>query len=118
MTSQEVVRQRRGWDIALSIVFMVVAVLALIIGLFLQLFAVAFTDSCPPATCNSDLGISEVGIVWSVVGIVLLVSIVMTIVFLVIRRRAWWIALIGLAVVLAGAVLAFALYIAAVGYGA
>jgi hypothetical protein len=117
MTRPTAQRQRRGWDVALSIVFMVFAVVSALVAGFLQLFLVAFTDVCPPATCHEDLGFTELSIIWIVVLTVLVASILLSIVFLITRRRAWWIALIGLAVVLLGSVLGVVLYYFAVGGG-
>ena len=103
------------WDIALSIVFLVVAVGTLLVSAFGQLFITAFTDYCPPETCHADVGFGEAITVYGVVVIILILAIAATIVFLVTRRRAWWIALIGLVVVIIGAIVAFALYFVAVG---
>jgi uncharacterized BrkB/YihY/UPF0761 family membrane protein len=115
VTSPTALRTRAGWDIALSIILLAIALVGLAISAFGQLFIAAFTDYCPPATCHVDQGIGEVFAVYGVVSVLLVVSIVLTIVFLVTRRRAWWIALIGLVIVIVGAITAFVLYLVAVG---
>jgi hypothetical protein len=104
------------WDIVVSIVLMVVAALTALVGGFLQLFVFAFTDDCPPATCHIDQATNDIFTTWAIVGFVFVASIVVTIVLLVKRRRGWWVAMIGLLAVIAGGVVAFALYSTAVGY--
>lgn len=117
MTSPTAPRPRAVWDIVLSIVFLVAAVVTALIGAVSQVFILAFTDYCPPATCHIDQGTNSVFATWIVIAVVLLVSIVLTIVLLVRRRRAWWVALIGLVLVIIGAIVGFVMYITAVGYG-
>jgi uncharacterized BrkB/YihY/UPF0761 family membrane protein len=117
VTSPSQPRPRAVWDIVLSIVFLVIAVVTSLIAAISQLFVLAFTDYCPAATCNSDEGVTRVLTTWTVIAILLIASIVFTIVLLVKRRRAWWVAMIGLLVVIIGAIVGFVLYLAAVGYG-
>jgi uncharacterized BrkB/YihY/UPF0761 family membrane protein len=115
VTSPTPPRRRATWDIVLTIIFMVLAILTSFIGLFAQLFILAFTDDCPPSTCHIDQGVASVGVTWFIVGIVVLLSIVFGIVLLVRRRRAWWVALIGLFTSIVGAIVGFVLYLSAVG---
>ena len=109
-------RRRKAWDIALSIVLMALAVVTALIGSFSQLFVLAFTDYCPPASCHIDQAVAGVGVTWAIVAAVLIASIVITIVLLVRRRRGWWVALVGLLVVIAGTILSLVVYALNVGY--
>jgi hypothetical protein len=107
--------RRAGWDIAVSVVFLVFALITGVLDAFLQFVMLAFTDDCPPATCHIDQGTASVSIVWLVMAIVFVLGTVVTIILLVMARRAWWVALIVWVGEIAGAVIAYALYAAAVG---
>jgi hypothetical protein len=117
VTSPNPPRHRAVWDIVLSVVFLVLALVTAIIGALSQFFIVAFTDDCPSDTCHIGQGVAGLALTWGVVAVIALAATVITIVLLVQRRRAWWVALIAFVVVIAGAVTAFALYVTAVGYG-
>jgi uncharacterized BrkB/YihY/UPF0761 family membrane protein len=116
VTATVPIRRRAAWDIALSIVFLVLAVITALVGAIGQLFVLAFTDYCP-GTCNIDEAVGAVFVVWAIIGFVVLASTIITIVLLVRRRRAWWVALIGLVVAGGGAIVGYVLYVAVVGAG-
>lgn len=115
MTSPVPPRTRAAWDIVLSIVFLVVAMVGALVAAFAQFFIFAFTDYCPPATCHLDEAVGGVFVVWFLIGAVILAAIVLTIVFLVKRRRAWWIGLSAIGAVIIGAIVGFVVYYSAVG---
>lgn len=116
MTSPTPQRTRAVWDIVLSIVFLVLAAVSTVLGGFLSLFAAAFTDSCPAATCHQDLGVGELFGIYGFLVVALLVAIILTIVFLTRHRRAWWLGASVFVLSLVCAVVAELLYSAAVGY--
>jgi hypothetical protein len=116
VTSSTPQRTRAVWDIVLSIVFLVIAAVSTVLGGFLGLFFAAFTDYCPPKTCNENLGIAEVLGVYGFLIVVVLVAVILTIVFLTRRRRAWWLGAAATVISIICAIVAYALYSAAIGY--
>lgn len=107
--------QRAVWDVVLTIVLLVATLVVLLVSAFFDLFAIAFTDSCPEP-CHAGAGIAVVFTVWICSGVLALVGTVVSIIRLVHRRRAWWFALAGLVVVIGGSIAAFWLYAGIVGY--
>jgi uncharacterized BrkB/YihY/UPF0761 family membrane protein len=109
-------RTRAVWDIVLSIVFLVIAIVLTVLGGLLGLFSAAFTDNCPASTCNQSLGIAELFGVYGFLIVAVVVAIILTIVFLTRRRRAWWLGASAIVLSIVCAIAAEALYSAAVGY--
>ena len=90
-------RPRKGWDIALTIVFLVgVAPLAFCCVL-LAVTSLVFLDNCPHP-CNLlssitvDLGLFAAAVAFA--------GTIASIVLLAVRRRAWWVALATFAAIL------------------
>ena len=107
-------RRAKGWDIALSIVLLVLAGSAFGVGAFVAVFSLAFLDYCPPETCSSDgAAAAQIGGGF-VIALLALVGTVATIILLALRRRGWWVALLTLVVTILGWVGAFVLYAVAV----
>jgi hypothetical protein len=103
------------WDVVLTIVLLVATFVILLVSAFFDLFAIAFTDYCPES-CQNGTGIAAVFTVWTCSGILALVGTVVSIVRLTRRRRAWWIALITVLLVVAGSIGAFWLYASILSY--
>jgi uncharacterized membrane protein HdeD (DUF308 family) len=82
-------RPRTVWDVALSIVLLVLANASFLIGALFATFSIAF---------------------------IALVGSVLTIVFLVRRRRAWWVALGTLLLVVVGWIVGFLVFASALHY--
>jgi hypothetical protein len=111
-------RSRKAGDIALSVVFLVLAWCAVVLGAVLALLSLAFLDYCPDATC-STVGASGAQLGAGMVAVLVgLVGTVVTIVLLVARRRGWWLALATWGVVVLVWVAGFALYAVAVDHPA
>lgn len=106
-------RQRAVWDIVLSIVFLVGTVVAYVIGAATTLFAMAFTDYCPPG-CDVDLGVNSVFGVGIGIAVLDLAAVVLTIVLLATRRRGWWLGLAAGVLTVVGWIVAFVLYVNAI----
>ena len=104
-----------GLDMAVSITALVLTVLGGAVAAFLGLFMMAFTDYCPPATCDIDTGVAAMFTGFIAAGALWIAGLVMTIVALVRRSKAWpW--AIGTLVLCAGAcLLGIAGYLVAVG---
>ena len=107
--------KRAVWDLVLTIILLVGSFAVLLVSAFFDLFAIAFTDHCPQP-CQAGTGIAAVFTVWSCSAIVALVGAIVSIVRLNRRRRAWWIALIALVLVIAGGIGAFWLYASIISY--
>ena len=107
--------QRAVWDVVLTIILVVATFFILIVSAFFDLFAVAFTDTCPEP-CHAGAGIAVVFTVWISSGVLALVGTIVSIIRLVRRRRAWWIALATMLLVMVGSIAAFWLYAGIIGY--
>jgi hypothetical protein len=110
------VRHRAVWDVALSIVLLVLANAAFLFGAIFALFSVAFIDYCPTG-CNSNLAVSGQIATGAILAFVALLGTVVTIILLVRRRRAWWLALATMLIVVIGWIVGFVLYAAAIRVG-
>jgi len=96
-------KRRRGWDVALTIVLMLVGVVALGILLLLSYTISAGIEGvikealCDPASCSMSQ--VSVGQTLSLVLPILftLVSFVVAVVFLVQRKLAFWVVVVGIA---------------------
>ncbi len=116
-TSPAPPRERKTWDIVLTIVFMVVNLGLNAIGSFVGVMLAFASDSCGSAkVCNTDqIGI---GMSLAVIGpwVPLVFVIAGSIVLLVIRRRAFWLPLVGIALTIAIVGVGIALVFGAVGW--
>jgi uncharacterized membrane protein YhaH (DUF805 family) len=108
--------QAAVWDVVLTIVIVVATFATLVISAFFDLVALAFTDYCP-ASCEAHLGAGVATILTILIGVGVLAVIgtIIAVIRLVRRRRAWWVALITLVVVILGAVAALWAYTAVLG---
>ena len=109
------VRRRAVWDVALSIVLLVFANASFLIGAIFATFGVAFIDYCPQG-CNANSAVGIQFTTGAILAFIGLLGSVLTIVFLVGRRRAWWLALTTLILVVVGWIVGFLLFAAALSY--
>jgi hypothetical protein len=115
MTNPTVAKvQRVVWDLVLTIILLVATFLTLVISAFFDIFIFAFTDVCP-APCHVDQGIATVFVVLACMAAVTLAATVFSIIRLIRRRQAWWVALTALVLVGIGGILAFVLYTSIIG---
>jgi uncharacterized BrkB/YihY/UPF0761 family membrane protein len=116
MTNQTVATlQRVVWDVVLTVILLVATFITLLVSVFFDLFAVAFTDYCPEP-CHAGAGIAVVFTVWICSAVIAVLGTITSIIRLVRRRRAWWVALITIVLVIVGSVAAFWLYAGIVNY--
>lgn len=108
-TLKQQLRPRKLWDVALSIVLVVLANAAFLIGAIFGVFAIAFIDYCPRG-CDANTGVSIQFIAGAILALVGLIGSVLTIVLLVRRRRAWWVALATLVLIVVGWVADFVVF--------
>ncbi|MCC4909131.1 DUF6264 family protein [Microbacterium sp. cx-59] len=90
-------RRRRGWDIALTIVLVVLLAVAAVIASSLGLVMAASADACGSGgrVCRDDLHSIGVWMLFTTPLLVLAVTAFFAIVLLVVRRRAFWVPIAG-----------------------
>ena len=76
-------------DLAASISALVLTYVGGGVAAFFAVFALAFTDYCPPATCHIDAGINAMAAGFIAAALVALAGTVVTVIRLVKRLRAW-----------------------------
>jgi uncharacterized BrkB/YihY/UPF0761 family membrane protein len=108
-------RERRIWDVALSIALLVLANAAFLLGAIFAIFSVAFIDYCPQG-CDSNSAVSVQITVGAILAFLGLLGTILTIVLLARRRRGWWVALATLLLIVVGWIVGFLLYAAALNY--
>ena len=107
-------RRRAAWDIAISVVLLVLSYAAYWIGAVFALFSLAFLDSCSgdcSTTMAGDAQFSTALLLFAL-GVVGTAG---TILLLVFRRRGWWAAAATLVLTIAGWLVGFVFYAHAVG---
>ena len=94
-------RPLRTWDLVLTIVLLVLAgVLAAIMSFFGFFLAMA-GDACGARDCNSDLIATGLMVAVALPWLVLILVAIVAIVLLVKRRLAFWVPLVGCALIIA-----------------
>ncbi len=78
-----------GADLAVSIIALVATVFMIAGAAVLGLFSLAFLDYCPPATCSPESAVSAVGTAMLIAFGIAAVGLIVTVVQLVRRKRAW-----------------------------
>ena len=104
------------WDIAVSMAVLLTGAGFLVVAAVIDLFSAVLVGRCPVATCSAGAAVASLGISWFVMFLLLIMGNVLTIVSLVRRRKAWWIALLTLVLVAAVWIIGFVLYSQAVSH--
>lgn len=107
---------RSGADLGISIAALILTLVGGAVGGFLGLFMMAFTDYCPPETCNLGVGITVLFSGLAVAALVAVIGTVLTIVALTRRTRAWPLAVGTLVLTGLACVLSLAGYGTAIGW--
>jgi hypothetical protein len=107
---------RRGWDVALSIVLTIVAVVGWGVAAGMEFMFLAFTDYCPPERCSAGHAATSVLVSVWVAAACAVIGCVATIVRLVRRRSGWPYAVATLASSALAELLGVVGYFAAVGH--
>lgn len=105
---------RSGADLAVSITLLILTYLGGGSAAVLAVFMLAFTDYCPPDTCNIDAGVTAAMTGFGVAALIAIVGTVLSIVAMVRRTRAWPWALATLVLCGLACALAMAGYISSV----
>jgi hypothetical protein len=91
----------------LTIVLLVLDVVLAAIMSFFGLFLAMASDSCGVRDCNTELIATGMMVAVGLPWLVLIVTVIATVVVLVMRRLAFWIPLVGGALIVASLVLGF-----------
>ncbi|MEO5920233.1 MAG: hypothetical protein ABIQ01_03740 [Pseudolysinimonas sp.] len=98
-------RERKFWDIALSIVLMLLSIGAYLTGALIGLLGIAVFGNCPTGTCGGET-VTTTGLV--LLGITIL-GIAATIFLLWLRLRGWWLAAVLLGTIIIAWIISYAL---------
>ncbi len=92
---------RRGWDLVITVVLLVVLPLAALACSYAGFFLAFASDACGSVRC--DYGVMNVGLWFAVIApwVVLLLSVVVAIIRLVRHRITFWVPLAGIALMAA-----------------
>ena len=93
MTDGAAPRTRRTWDTVLTIVLLVVDLVTAVILSYLAIFLVFASDSCGVG-CNSDLLSFGVLLGFIAPYVAFAIALVVSIVLLVTKRRAFWVPIV------------------------
>lgn len=104
------------WDIVVSLTVLLVSGGFLVVAAVIDLIFAALVGSCPVRTCSAGAAVASLGISWFVMFLLVIIGAVLTIVRVVRRRRAWWIALLAFVLVVAIWITGFVLYSTAVSH--
>ncbi|WP_046301265.1 MULTISPECIES: hypothetical protein [unclassified Mycobacterium] len=102
-------------DLAGSVSALVLTFVGGAVAAVLGLFMMAFTDYCPPATCNIDAGVTAIMTGFAAAAAVGAIGTAVTIVRLVRRHRAWPYAVATLVLTAVACAVGIGGYLAAVG---
>ena len=97
-------RERRFWDVALSIVLIILSIGAYLTGALIGLLGIAIFGNCPTGTCGGET-VTTTGLV--LLGVTILGS-AATIGLLVLRLRGWWLAALMLVSIIVAWIVAYA----------
>ena len=98
-------RERRFWDIALSIVLIILSIVAYLFGALIGLLGIALFGNCPTGTCGGET-VTMTGLV--LLGVLILGS-AAAIGLLVLRFRGWWLAALVLGTIIVAWIVSYAL---------
>jgi hypothetical protein len=107
---------RAGWDVAVSIVLLVVNAAGWVAATGVQFLMLAFTDYCPPERCSEQRAIASLVVSVSTAAASAVIGGIITVIRIIQRRPAWRYAAAALALSTVAEVLGFVGYVAAVGY--
>lgn len=95
-------RHRPYGDTFGSILLLVLAFGAFLIGMILTTFGYLFADICSARTCNSAAGVTAQSITTVTLALVLLLGAGISILLMVLKRRAIWVAIVTLGLIVVG----------------
>ena len=98
-------RERRFWDVALSIVLIILSIGAYLTGSVIGLLGIALFGNCPTGTCGGET-VTTTGLVLLAVTIL---GSAATIGLLFLRFRAWWLAAVMLVGIIVTWIVAYAI---------
>src|ERR1700712_3425716 len=94
-------RNRQGWDIAVTIIALLLNATFLAVAGFLGLFSLSFVDVCPDGSCDQVGSAATAAFIAAIVVVVVFIAgAIIAPVLLVKKRRGWWVA-VGSGVIMA-----------------
>lgn len=111
---ERAVRKGKAWDVALTIVLLVLLPLAALAVSTLSYFLAMASDMCIAGTC--DMGVLNTGVWFAIISpwVILVLTLVVAIIRLVRHRLAFWVPLTGAALMVAMFFVGFAIVGAAI----
>ncbi len=109
------VRTRATWDIIVTVVLLVLGLGIAVVGSFLGVMLAFLSDSCGAST-TCDTNQIGLGITVATIGVwpPILLAIILSIVFLVLRLRAFWIPLVAIVLMAAAWAVGLSLTLSAI----
>lgn len=104
-----------GADLAVSITALALTVVGGAVAAFFGIFFMAFTDYCPPESCDIDAGVTAMFTGFAAAAVLWIAGTALTVVRLVRRTAAWMFAIGTLLLCAAACVAGIGGYLAAVG---
>jgi hypothetical protein len=98
-------RERRFWDIALSIALIILSIGAYLTGAVIGILGIALFGNCPTGTCGGERVTTTALVLLAVT----VIGSAATIGLLVLRFRAWWLAALMLATIIVAWIVSYAL---------
>jgi len=98
-------RERKFWDIALSVVLLILSIGAYLTGALFGLLGIALFGNCPTGTCGGET-VTTTGLV--LLGVLVLGG-AATIGLLMLRLRGWWLAAVLLGTIIVAWIVSYAL---------
>lgn len=105
----------RPADVVVSVVLLVLAWVLLLCGAVVGLLSLAFLDHCPPESCSTDDAVDAVFLGGGLALALVIALSVLGVVRMFMKRSTWWVALLAILAVAAGAALGVLRYADAVG---
>jgi uncharacterized membrane protein YjgN (DUF898 family) len=89
-------KPRRAWDLVLTIILILVGFVAVAFMMIAAVFLAFASDSCGGASCNEAQMSLGMGVAMVAPIVAMLAATVVAIVLLVLRKLAFWVALVGI----------------------
>jgi hypothetical protein len=107
---------RAKWDIALSVLLLIVSLIVWIVAACAGFMMLAFTDFCAVETCHIHQASVSIAVSLAIAAVMIVAGTVLATIWFIRRQMCWPFAAAALVLSVMAEVIGFAGYIAAVGY--